>query len=133
MDTFGQLRRYFDGTGGFMEGHQILKERRIKRPVPLWAKNNRKVQELLLRSFPRLATNPKQRNRARIWGRVIYLYYRLGLSYAAVAEEMSIQPKKVSDIILRVQRASKGESTDGTGRKLGSRQPGRPKRIKLMR
>jgi len=129
VDTFGELRQYFDGDGGFMTGHQIVRERRIRRRIPLWAKNDKKVQELLLRSFPRLGTNSKQRNQARRWVRTIHLYFRMGLSNGAVAEDMNLTPKQVSDILLRIQRASRGESTDGTGRKLGSRRPGRPRRI----
>jgi hypothetical protein len=124
-DTFIELRRHLDGNEPYMNGHQILKERRIARKAPLWTKNDKRVQAILLRSFPKMETNQKQRDAAGKWVRVLHLYYRMGLTFGQVAAEMGITRDTVSDIVQCLTRASKGLRADGSKRKLG-RKRGRP-------
>lgn len=126
-DTLGQLRRFFDGSSQFLGGHQIVTVRRIRHKAPLWILNDTKIKEILLRSFPKMFTDPKQRFRAGRWFNVAYWYFRIGASRSEIAEAMGIKVKNVSDILQRVSRAAQGYSTDGKKRRLGSKVPGRPK------
>lgn len=128
QDTFEQLRKSFDGSDPFMtQGHQIIKMRRGNRTTPEWVKNNKKIQELLLRSFPKMKTNKTQRMRAGRWARIIHLYFKMKMTYGQVAAELGVTPKRIADFILRIHRASKGRRTDNRGL-LGVRKQGRPRK-----
>jgi hypothetical protein len=127
FDTYGQLRRFLDGSDPFMSGgHQILVSRRISRKIPVWSKSDVKVRELLKQSFPKLTVNPRQRKSAADWARVICLYFRMGLPASHVAAEMAVKPKDVQNIVQRLRLAAAGEQTNGSGRRLGKRRRGRP-------
>lgn len=126
-DTFAELRQKLDGNDPFMTGgHGIKKIRRQSRPVPEWTRDDKKVQEVLLRSFPKLATDEKQRKRAATWMRVIHLYYRMGTTYSQVAAEMQTDNGRVYNIIRRIQRVAKGRRADNTG--MLGKPKGRPRR-----
>lgn len=110
-----QLRRRLDGEDPFHHGHQIIQERRVSKKMPEWTKSDHKIQALLLRSFPQLKESTTHRLRAARWATVIHLYFRIGLTYGQVAEEMDLTPKQVADILLRINRVSRGEKANGTG------------------
>lgn len=110
-----QLRQILSGEDRFHISHQIIQERRIQRKIPDWTKNDKMIRDLLFRSFPRLDSNTTHRFRASRWARVIHLYYRIGLTYGQVAAEMSITPKAVADLLLRINRVSRGQRANGTG------------------
>lgn len=116
QDTFGELRHsHFDGSDPFMTGgHQIIKIRRIKREPPEWTKNDEAIQTLLLRSFPKLKKNARQRERAARWVRFIHLYYRMGMTHGQVAAEMHISTNDVRHLRYRISNVSKGKRADGT-------------------
>lgn len=125
---FQQLRKIFEGSDPFMGGgHQIVGLRQRKRVVPEWTRNNAKVRKLLLRSFPKLVTNAKQRNRAARWARIIHLYFRLQYTHRQVAAEMGITSGSVHDLLRSIRRVSNGNRADGTGQ-LGTNPQGRPKK-----
>jgi hypothetical protein len=125
---YAELRGHLDGQDPFMTGgHQIMKTRRGNRIMPEWAKSNKKVQEILIRSFPKLRTNPGQRERAARWATVIHLYFRMQMTSGQVASQMKVTSKVVYDLILRINRASKGLKASGTG-PLRGRPAGRPKK-----
>ena len=127
-DTFQELRASFDGQDPFMtQGHQIIKMRRSDRLTPEWAKSNKRVQEILLRSFPKLRTDPVQRGRAARWAVVIQLYYRMTMTRSQVAAQMKVTQKTISLLLDRIQRASKDMKTNGKG-PLSKRPAGRPKK-----
>jgi len=126
FDTFAQLRKYFDGTGGFVLGHQIVTIRSSRRKIPEWTRDDQFVRKLIRKSFPKMDTDPKQRFQAGRWAAVIHLFYRLQLPTGQIAADMGVKVKKVRDVLQRLRRAAKGLSTDGTGRKLGGNR-GRPK------
>ena len=130
FDTYGQLRRFLDGSDGFMEGHQILTMRRINRKAPGWSKSDIRIRELLKQSFPQLSVNPRQRKSAADWARVICLYFRMGLPASHVAAEMAVTTKDVQNIVQRLRLAAIGEQTNGSGRRIGKRPRGRPRRVK---
>src|SRR5271157_2995548 len=90
-DTYLQLRSSFDGSDPFMTGgHQIHKTRSSNRKVPEWTTSDKGIQQILLRAFPTLKTNIRQRARAARWARVIYLYYRTRLTKADIAHVLKL-------------------------------------------
>jgi hypothetical protein len=127
---FQQLRKVFEGSDPFMGGpggggHQVVGPRRRKRPVPLWAQNTETIKAILLRSFPKLQTNPRQRARAARWARIIHLYFRMQWTYTQVAEELGMTPGSLHNMTTSIRRVANGERSAGTG-KLGGKR-GRPK------
>lgn len=132
---FAQLRERLDSNDPFMSGgHQIMKtagatqhNARLRR-IPVWANNDEQIRQLLLQSFPKLATDPKQRHRAGRWLQVIHLYYRVGYTRGHIAVELKITEDQVRDLIRNITRAANGKRADGTGKR-GIRPIGRPKKI----
>lgn len=112
---FVKLRHKFDGSEGFMHSHQINKKRTRSRTVPAWALDDKKVQSLLLRAFPKLKTDPRQTVRAGRWARVIYLCFRLNLTESEAARDMGLTHPMVSSIIRSMTRVSKGLRADTRG------------------
>jgi len=154
-DTFRELRKdYADGSEPFMRGHQIIKIRqppRIRREY--WVNSEKRVHVFLLRLFPktricvfknkqerRAAT--KQLERAALYGAVIQLYFRAGLTASRVASAINREeeahlfdykaPKKlitvarVNRIVQDIRTAARGERRDGKPRSFGK--PGRPRK-----
>lgn len=117
-DTFAELRTVFDGSDSFMTGgHQIIRPRGAAgerarpyahRQRPAWTKSDEKIKALLLKSFPKLQTNVRQRKAAARWMRVIYLYHRTGFSKGQIAQELGESVGAVKMIIIRINRAAKG-------------------------
>jgi len=112
--SFKQLRKKLDGKDPFMTGgHGIIKSTgrsqhnaRLQR-TPVWATDDKEIQKLLLRSFPKLWIDPVQWERAGRWMRIIQLYFRAGLTSGHIAEEMHLTDKKVRKIISRIRNAAK--------------------------
>lgn len=114
-DTSKQLRDslIFSGEDQFMrDGHQIVNKNlaysRYRRTPAEWAKDDRAIKVLLLRVFPKLETDEKQRQRAGRWMRVIHLHHRFGHSYGAVAAEMGLRVTAVKSMIQHIRRAVNG-------------------------
>lgn len=113
-------------------GHQIIKPRSDdKKSVPDWALDDKKVREVVLRSFPKYGTNARQRKGAARWIRVIHLYFRMGMTRGQVAEEMGVTPVVVKSIVQAIRSVAAGRRADRTG-KLGSVPRGRPRKIMLL-
>jgi hypothetical protein len=134
---FRKLRTKFDGNDSFMTGgHQIIKsagatlhaDRMAK--VPVWAMHDGKIRELLLRSFPKLATNETQRSKAARWARVIQLYYRVGWTRNKIADELGMSLGALTSLLRSIKRASEGRRANGSGQ-LGMAPVGRPKSVPL--
>lgn len=109
------LRTILDADDAFLSGHQIMKLRRQKRPAPEWARHSRQVRGILLRSFPRLDSDPRQRVRAGRWARIIHLYFVLGHTYSEVAEELREGVQSVRSSIQHISNASRGRRANGSG------------------
>lgn len=126
---FQQLRKIFEGGDPFISrGHQVVGLRRRKRKILEWTRSNKKIQEILLRSFPRLHTNQKQRGRAARWAAVIHLYFRLQYTYRQVAEELQTTPQAVLAVTRSIVRVAGGMKANGRGKR--SLKPGgRPKKL----
>lgn len=127
-DTFSELRTAIDGSDPFMTGgHQIITKRSdSKKGNPAWAKNDAELRNILLKAFPKLHTDQKQRKAAARWLRVVSLFYRTGLTRGEVAEELGLKVDIVKQILIRVRRAANGKTAKGTPR--GIRPRGRPKK-----
>ncbi len=102
-------------------GHQIINSNLAgrtgtKRKDAKWIKSDKAVRQLLLRVFPKLETDEKQRERAGRWSRVIHLFYRLGMSYRDVAAEMNEKTSVVRCLLRSVRRAASGQSCNRSGR-----------------
>ena len=125
----GRVRRHFDAGESFMTGHQILVRRQHDREIPEWAKNDTRIQTILLRSFPKLAEKgSKDAVRAGRWARVIQLYFRLKRTHGQVAEEMGMSYGAVRSLIRGIKRVSEGKRYDGRGM-LGEHPVGRPRKL----
>jgi hypothetical protein len=121
-NTSQQLREMliFSGSDHFMRnGHQIINSNRAfagpRRKNAEWALDDGFVQALLLKAFPKLRTDEKQRERAGRWVRVINLYFKSGMSFGQAAEEMGLPKRKVEGVIRSVHRAVSGRRADGKG------------------
>ena len=125
-DVARRLRRRIDHNDTFTSGHQIITIRRTDRVDPEWVKSDAEIRKILLRAFPKLDTDPKQRARAGRWARVIQLYFRRHYTHGQIAAELGIKYRNVNSLIDRIRRAAKGERANGTG-KLGNPR-GRPKK-----
>lgn len=115
MKAFGTLRRKFDGSDSFMSGHQIKNSagatqhaRRLRR-IPVWALDDRKLREILLRAFPRLSDDPEQRAGASRWARIVNLYFRMGSTTFRVSEELDLTVKAVENILWRMNKTANRE------------------------
>lgn len=127
-DTFRELRTKIDSNDPFMTGgHRLLKMRRHQRSVPEWVRSDETVRKVLLRSFPKLQTDDRQRKRAAVWTRIIHLYMRLGYTYSYVADEMGLSHQQVRSIVQRMYYVSDGKNSK-TGGAASQRPAGRPKR-----
>lgn len=124
-DDLAQLRTKLDGDDQFMGAHQILKIRRPKKKVPSWANNDKKIQEFVRRSFPKMDTNTVQRQRAGRWVAIVYYYYRQNWGRLEIARKLGLSVAATAATIQRIQRAGEGQRTDGKGRRIGAL--GRPK------
>jgi hypothetical protein len=126
-DTFLQLRGKFDGQDPFMTGgHQIIKTRQSDRKIPDWATDDKQIQKILLRSFPKLKTDPRQRTGAARWAVIIQLFFRMKMTRSQVAEQTKLSSNTVQMLVRNIRRAAAGKRANWstpTGKPTG-----RPKR-----
>lgn len=108
-------------------GHQVVGLRKRRRVVPEWTRNNKAVRGVLLRSFPKLMTDAKQRARAACWARIIHLYFRMQWTYNQVAEELETKPGNVARKIISIKRVAGGFCADNGKDRLGVKFRGRPR------
>lgn len=134
LDSHAILRKFLDGKEGLVSGgHGIIKTAgatqhaaRMRR-VPVWALDDGKIREVLLKSFPKLSTDSKQREQAARWLRIIHLYWRLGMTRGQVAYEVGKTDQQVHFLLVAIKRAMEGKRANGSGPRGGK--VGRPKKI----
>ena len=87
-----------------------------------------KLQELLLKAFPRLATDPVERQRAGRWNRIAYLYYKASQSAQSIADELETSVESVKFALVSMRRVAEGRWANSKGGKKerGVRKRGRP-------
>src|SRR5260370_24383330 len=110
-----QLRQHFDGSEGIMTGFQIGAARTYMRKAPAWVMDNVKIQRILLRAFPKLRTDPRQRHQAARWAQVVVLYFHLGYTAKQIGEEMDVPRSTVVGIIRRIRLVAKAWQSNGSG------------------
>jgi hypothetical protein len=121
-----------DRKDQFQKGYGIRGGPTLRmRKMPKWMNNKKDIQRLLLRVFPKLETDKRQRKNALRWVEVIRLYFTLGWSAHDVAEELQqrnsdehVSAKMIYDTAQRIIRAGAGLRTTGKLR-VGKR--GRPR------
>jgi hypothetical protein len=123
------LMSSFDGKDHFQTGHSRRSGPTLRmRKMPEWMKNEKNIHALLLRVFPKLKTDARQRTSAAHWAGLIRLYFKSGWKARDVAGELNISEKQVYDTAQRITRAGAGLRTTGK-RRTGRR--GRPKSIRF--
>lgn len=116
---FADLRTLIDGNDPFMRGVQFHKARTNsgKRHVPSWANDDKRVQQIILRSFPQWRTNEDQKRDAGRWAMVIHWYFKCKMSYVETAHKMNADPEAIHSIIRSISRAAAGKrACDGKAR-----------------
>lgn len=116
MNNLSVRRRMQSKLGSETQGYQILAVRRPRKVVPPWVDDDKKIQEFLLRSFPLLKKNAKQRKQAARWVRIIHLYYRRHWSCRLIAEELGMSFEAIHYLLYSIRRAAEGLRTDGRKR-----------------
>lgn len=94
--------------------HHGVRTREHERPIPAWTQNDAQVRQVLLSTFPGLATDPKQRASAGRWLRIIYLYFRVHQWAKTIAESLGITVRAVESVIRRAREV--GERMFGAAR-----------------
>src|SRR5271170_7412195 len=92
-----------------------------------WAFSESDVRRVLLRAFPALGTNERQRAQAARWAFLIQRYFRMAQASGVIAIEMGITDSHVRSLITRIRRTQNGLSSRVSNRLRGKR--GRPKKI----
>lgn len=108
---YSELRKEVDGceVGAFQIEPTRHKE---KRELPLGLETDEKIQKYLLKIFPKLRDDVKQRARAGRWIRVIQLFYKCGYSWQEVADEMNFPSANTTKkILFRIRKTLKGLET----------------------
>lgn len=112
-ESFSHLKTQLDSNDGFVTGHRVMKtagatqhSARMKR-IPVWALDDEKIKQLIQIRFPKAQTNLKQRKLAARIVRIIYLYYRAGLTASAIAEELKMHVSTVKKRIHLLEKHMK--------------------------
>lgn len=114
-----------DRKDGFVAGHSARGGPTLRmQKMPEWMKDEKNVRGLLLRVFPKLKINKRQRKSAARWAVIIRLYFKMAWSARDVAKELNTTEKKIYDTAQRITRAGAGLRTTGKPR---TGKPGRPK------
>jgi hypothetical protein len=109
----GKLRGIVDAGESFSRSHGVVSPRTYKRETPEWSLNKHAIRVLLLRAFPKLATEDRQRDSAARWATVIHLYFRMGYTRGQIAEELDTTTERVKGVIRSIYRVSEGRRADG--------------------
>ena len=127
-NTFEEMLTKVDSDETFFRGHRIVKSRRgdagdktgAPRVCPDWAHDNVKIQGFLLRSFPKLAINAKQRKAAGRWARIIQMYFKSQMTHGQIASELGVNLNTILMLIRSIKLAARGFRAD-TGKARGRR------------
>ena len=128
---FANLRTKIDSNDPFFKGSRMIEIPIYEKKIPKWINDAEKTQEILLKSFPKLKTDPNQRKAAGRWNRIIHLYWHLNYTHEQIVSEFNDTNEKqetlysIRSVIRSIKRVSKGIRANGTGKFSGKR--GRPK------
>jgi len=125
-----ELLNKLDASEPFMHGgHKVVKPRHKIKTIPDWALDDGRIQEIVLRSFPKLRTDAKQRAKAALWVRVIFLYFRREFTEGQIAyflgtpnedgtDIVPISINRVRLMIRRIKWAAAGKTWRGSRKRL---------------
>lgn len=111
-DVLPRLRASLDSNDTFVSGgHGIIKTagatrhaERMSR-IPVWAMDDEKIKQLIQCRFPNARIDPSQRKSASRMAQIIHLYYRVGATRDAIAEELKMSPNAVMCAVFRINKA----------------------------
>jgi len=129
-----QLRKKFDSddpirTAVRIGGLRRSGGKRGSRQVPVWTQSTVAVRKVLLLAFPKLKTDPVQRQRAARWAQMIFLYWGRQLTQGQIGMELGMSQFAVNSEIRNIKRAAAGCSVR-SGKPRGRR--GRPRKIRAL-
>lgn len=112
--SYATLRTKIDGNDPFMTGgHGAISTAgatthaaRMKR-VPVWALDDSKIKEYIKTRFPTAEQDPEQMKLAKRMALIIYLYYRVGETAAAIADRLGMTRMAVRHVVHRADKAMK--------------------------
>jgi DNA-binding CsgD family transcriptional regulator len=122
------LRTFFDSNDRIrmaLSYHGFRRSGGHESRRPKWVDSPAAIREFLIRSFPKLATDPEQRERAARWAYIIHLYWQAGQTRGQIALELGISFSQVHNLLNRIRRVAKGQSANNTG--AHGRKRGRPR------
>jgi len=91
-----------------------VRTRKRERQIPAWALDDKRVRQVILKEFPKLVTNARQRALAGRWARVLYLYFRVCQWDKTIAEVAGCTVRAVEGVIRRAREV--GEELFGAAR-----------------
>ena len=114
-ESLASFRGLVDGNDSFILNHGITSIRQNVKHVPEELKTKQGIQNLLLKAFPKLATDQKQRKQAGRWIRLIQLHYKYHYSERLTAEEMGLSHRTIYSIKSHIKRVLENRRLDGSG------------------
>jgi hypothetical protein len=119
---FSYLRNVVDGNDRFL--HSQVKSsaktsngKRV-RETPAWVNDDKFIQQMLSRAFPKMLTNKTQKQRAALWYQIINVWMRRGVPEGDAVREINekrvgreITAKQLHDTVRRIREAAEGLPT----------------------
>lgn len=107
-----KIRKVVDSNEIFATSHGEEAPRREHglKKIPAWTKSDAEIRKLLCRVFPKLAHHSRQRKAAALWLRIIYLYFRIGMTRGQIVDEIHMSNEAVRTILKRIRFAAAGKS-----------------------
>lgn len=81
-----------------------------RKPPPKWVLDDEQIRVLLLRVFPKLQTNTRQRIRASRWAAIIRMYYSSGMTESDIAQEIGGSADTIRATRRSILRAAEGRA-----------------------
>lgn len=115
-ETLTRLRASLDGNDSFVSGgHGVISTagatrhaERMKK-VPVWALDDKKIKQFIDTRFPKAKKDSEQRKLATRIILIIHLYYRVGATAGAIAEELNMSVGMVKRRIYLIKKAMEGK------------------------
>lgn len=135
-DDYAVLSSNFDGKEisqrgmGIVAPKYLMTRRRAEQydPKTQFLYNTEGTRNFLLKNFPNLKTDPHERQQARIWGAVIYMFFRQGWGDSRIEDEFGWNHGTVGSIVQQIRRKIKGLRRNGKAYSIRKR--GRPRKLK---
>jgi len=97
------------------DDHSVISRPGHEKEVPEWTLNDKRIVEVLWRSFPKLGLIRWQRRAATRWFLVIHMYYRQNLNRRDIASRLKVSLGTVCSLLRNIKRAGEGRRADGKG------------------